>query len=295
MLDLDLNTVGNLGSSLEDSDTASPSSTLVGAFEPGLVDATVNELARALAFDRRLNPLYSAALLRMTRSIFHRHLITALVSLSKSVQKLARIPLEGATAWMVRHYKSPIALRIYELVRPEGYTADGLRLSLHQVPSAQQEQLMRFVNERFPAIEISHVEVEDNDPPQDAGQENDVEEPPDASVLMDPSQVEQILCSGEAFEEMHKQLKSTLLPSPSQLIKKVLRRHISHDDQPKSITCVIEWQILEYFSHEGITIDDLDSISTLTGEFDCACAVRLGDYIIHVWSMEHGEKDCWIP
>lgn len=305
VLDLNFNTIGTSDSTLDLSDTASQASTLVGTLEPRLVDATVNELARALASDRKLKPLYSTALFRMSRSVYQRHLITALVSLSKSVQKLAGNPLERATAWMLRHYKSPVALRIYEMVKPKGHAVDTLGSSLHEIPFAQQQQLMRFINERFAVTgqeasgaQISPAEAggnelrqdedqerEENEPPHDEDQEEyDGEDPPGPEVLADLSQVEQILCSGAAYEEMYKQLKTALFPSPSQLIKKVLQRHISHDDQRQSITCVVEWQLLEYLKYENIRIDDFDSIFTITGEFDRSCAVRLEDYMSEVWS-----------
>jgi hypothetical protein len=138
---------------LDFSDTASQSSTLVHTLEPGIVDATVNELVRALVSNRKLSLLYSAALLRMTRSVFQCHLITTLVSLSKSMQQLARTPLERATAWILRHNKSFITWRIYELVSSEGHAADTLRLPLDQVSSAQQQHLIRFINEKFPVTE----------------------------------------------------------------------------------------------------------------------------------------------
>jgi hypothetical protein len=92
------------------------SSTMVGGLEPELVDTRIVELAKVLALDQRLKPLYRAAILRMTPEVFQRNIAITLGTLGKGMWKTAQTPLERATAWLLRRYKQAITMRIYDLV-----------------------------------------------------------------------------------------------------------------------------------------------------------------------------------
>jgi nucleoside phosphorylase len=289
VLDLDLSAVEPSNMAVETSDTSSQgSATLMGDLEPDIIDAAVEKFAQVLASDRRLRPLCATAVLRMTPSVFQRNLITILMNFSKAMQKVARTPLERATTWMLRRRRFPIAIRIYELACRSRGIAETQKLHLDQIPSAQQEQLMRFINDRFPVAQPTFTEQErlqadDADDEEQEDLEEDDFVPPESETLADLKHLDQILCAGAAYWEAYEGLKGALFPSASHLIKKVLNRHVSPKTQPISINCIIEWQFLEYLDSEGITADDVESIFTLTGELDCACAVRLGDYIREVW------------
>jgi hypothetical protein len=156
---------------------------------------------------------------------------------------------------------------------------------------------MRFLPERSPEpqstfnrSELSQGEDADLTPPdmenlvdeQLQGVDSEEDEP-DPSQLDDLSQVDRILCERDTFDGLFKLLKKSLFPTPNELINNVLRRHVLYDSQPKSITCVMNWQLLEFFDYENLAVDDIDSFFTLTGDFDRSCAVQLGDYMEGKW------------
>ena len=290
ILDLNPSTIEAPASASDLSDTVSLGSTAVEALEPALVDATLDQLAQVLARNGKLKPLCSTALLRMSKPIFQRHFITTLLSLSRTIKKFIGTPLAQMIAWMLKHYKSDVALRVSEELGPEEEITDNSKLRLDLVPSAQREQLKRFISERFPVTDQRSsiaqpltAEKDDDELPLEDDQDEDDQDPPDPELLKDLVQVEQILYDGLASKDVFEPLKSALFPSPSQLIKKVLLRHMSDYNKPTSIICAINWHVLEYLKYEGITAEDVESIFTINGEINRCYAARLGDYISETW------------
>ncbi|EXJ77515.1 hypothetical protein A1O3_09742 [Capronia epimyces CBS 606.96] len=299
VLRLDTDTSSSMKPTLETSAVFSEGiSALMGWLEPEHVDATAN-FVRIFASHRRLKPLYSVAGLRMTLSVFQCNVTPALAGLSQGIRNGAQTPLELAIAWMLRRYKATIAAQIYNWFQPTDGSVTVPSVPLDENPASQLHQLKRFINERVPEPRPAfnrkeNSQAQDVDP-ELPNTENDVDEPlqeqeagpkeakPYLAALGDVSQVHRILCEGEAFDEMFKQLEKSLTPTPIELIHKVLRRHIPGDPQPKSINCVLNWQLLEYCDNENITVHDIDAVFTLTGTFQRARAERLGDYIHRTW------------
>jgi nucleoside phosphorylase len=232
VLDLDLSATETSNTEVEASDTSSQgSATLMGDLEPDIINAAVEKFAQVLASDRRLKPLCATAVLRMTSSVFQRNLMTILVRFSKAIQKVARTPLERATAWVLKRKRLPLATRIYELVCPSQGIAETRRL--HLDPD-QQEQLVRFINDRFPVAQPTSTEqyrLQADDTDDEIQEQEEVEDDsyalPEPETLADLKYMGQSLCAGAAYWNAYKGLKETLFPSPSKLIRKVLRRHIS--------------------------------------------------------------------
>jgi hypothetical protein len=207
------------------------------------------------------------------------------------MRKKARTPLEHAIAWILGHRKDHIAFKIYEEVSPPRDFAAIGKLRLGQIPLDEQELLRRFINDRFPTSQRKftkekRLEADDVDDEiqEQIEAEGDDDAPPELSTLVDLHNLHQILCAGEVYWEAYKGMKMVVFPSPLQQLTKVLRRHLPHDDEPQVVNCLIEWELLEYMDSESAAETELDSIFTLTGDLDCACAARLGEYICRRWT-----------
>lgn len=294
VLDIDIHLEETLEIASQSSETASQSSTtLIGDSDPSLINTAAEEVARVLASDRRLKPLCVTGVLRMTPPVFRRNLTEVLVNFGKAMRKEARTPLEHAVAWILVHRKDHIAFAIYEEISPpEDFAATEI-LRLDQIPLAlgEQEHLQRFINDRFPISQQKfkkgkHLEVDevDSEIQEQTGAEGDDDAPPELSTLVDLQNLHQILCDGGGYWEAYKKMKLVVFPSPRQQLEKVLRRHLARDGGPQVVNCLIEWELLEYMDSESVTETELDSILTLTGDLDCACATRLGEYMCRRWA-----------
>jgi nucleoside phosphorylase len=280
------------------SDTISEASTLMGSLEPGVVDTAIKKVAEVLAADENVRVLCTAAVLRITPSMLQWNLVAALTVLSKTLKKLAQTPVERGMGWLLSRYKPLIATSITETICRQEHIAVSLGLSQEETLSILDGRLMEMLRDRFPtaqapypASNIGRAREENTTsnpeevPTQDLenGLDPDTQEPPESAILDDLGQLDQILCKGPVFEGMYERLKMLLFPSVPQLIENVLSRHLTITTQASTVICVIKWELLQYVKYENLDVHDIEFVFTLNSEFDCACAIPLGDYMSAMW------------
>jgi nucleoside phosphorylase len=293
--DLDINSRDPFQSTDINSETSSVSNfsgaTLVDESDQSLINTAAEEVAHVLLEDVRFKGLCSMGVIRQSPPVFRRNISTVLVDFGRTMRKTARTPLERAVAWILIHRRENIAFTIFETVSPaQDQAAKTLRLD--QIPVAEQELLQQFINERFgmtqPKMSLQAVfQAEDVDyeaQEQAEVEKEDEDPPPELSLLVEPHNFQQILCESEASLGARKKLKLAVCPITSQQLEKVLQRHIPRDAGSHAVNCLIEWELLAYMDSESVLESELDSVFTITGDLDCAQAVRLGDYMSHRWT-----------
>jgi hypothetical protein len=222
------------------------------------------------------------------------NLVAALTVLSKTLKKLAQTPVEHGLGWLINRYKAIIATNIAETICKQDHIKMSLGLSQEET-NPNLDGLMEILRKRFPAtratpnirrtgwenITANLEEVPTQDLEDDLGPE--AQEPPESAKLDDLGQLDQILCRGPVFEKMYERLKMLLFPPISQLIENVLTKYLTTTTQASTVVCVIEWELLQYMKYENLDVNDIEFVFTLNGEFDCACAIPLGDYVRAMW------------
>lgn len=290
--DLLINRVEPFQSADTTSETSSVgSATLIDESDQSLINTAAEEVAHVLLEDVRFKSLCSIGVIRQTPPVFRRNISTVLVDFGRTMRKTARTPLERAVAWILIHRRDNIAFTIFETASPaQGRAVKTMRLD--QIPVAEQEILQRFINERFgiaqPEISLqAPLQAEDVDyeaQEQAEVEREDEDPPPELSSLAEPHSLPQILCEGEASWGARKKLKLAVCPTTSQQLERVLQRHIPRDAGSHVVNCLIEWELLAYMDSESVLESELDSVFTITGDLDCAQAVRLGDYMSNSWT-----------
>lgn len=288
--DLDINR-GDPLQSINSETSSVSSATLIDKSNHGLINTAAEEVAHVLLEDARFKGLCCIGVIRQTPPVFRRNISTVLVDFGKTMRKTARTPLERAVAWILVHRRDNIAFTIFETVSPvQDQAAKTLRLD--QIPVGQKELLQRFIDERFGIMQPkmsqqAPLQAEDvaYEAQEQAEVEREDEDPPaELSSLAEPHKFQQILCEGEASWGARKKLKLAVCPIISQQLEKVLQRHIPRDASSHDVTCLIEWELLAYMDSESVLESELDSVFTITGDLDCARAVRLGDYMSNRWT-----------
>jgi hypothetical protein len=103
--------------------------------------------------------------------------------------------------------------------------------------------------------------------------------------LPDIAHLDSMVRTSSSSADIYARLQPLLFPTISksvELMMAELPTHVEFD----VITCTIYWEVLHFLHHEGIDISDLDSVFTLNGEVDHACATALGNYIDAIWNDE---------
>ncbi|KAF8854528.1 purine and uridine phosphorylase [Acephala macrosclerotiorum] len=263
-------------------------STLIGSINENLVDLALYEVAAALSSEPRFKTLCTTATLRMTKVVFERNLTRILIKLSRGKRKAAQTSPEKAIAWLLGRPRAiHIAAQVYGiLAQPQ--TTEEPSLRLDEIPVAQQEHLMHFIYDKFPAVQspqappiIEEVRPVYEDEEEDEG---DDDEDPNAETLSNLGDLARIVCTGEPYLEAYSSFKRIVFPMATDLIGKVIRRHLSFESSVQVVRCRIDWQILEYLALEATKVVDMGSKFTLTGDIDVACASRLEDYMCEVWN-----------
>ena len=280
------------------SDTSSEASTLIGDYEPGVLETSIDKVADVLATDENVRVLCTAAALRIAPYMLQFNLVVALTVLSKTLRKLAQTPTESALRWLFSRHKSQIATRITERIGRQEPVAISLGLSMEGTPSIPDGHLMQILEDRLPGARapsapLNPDRAREEDftinpeelPTQDVEDDFDpgTQEPPESATLENLSELDQILCRGPVFEVMYEKLKMLLLPPVPRLIEATLSRHLTVTAQNSMVSCFIEWELLQYFKHENLDVHDIEFTFTLNGEFDCACAIPVGEYMSATW------------
>jgi hypothetical protein len=197
----------------------------------------------------------------------------------------------------------------YSGFREPSSTPDYLRAEAptRQDSGRSKRDLRRFIYDKFPvsAVQSSPTIEEEGrrvyeDEEGEEGEEgedvrlvyedeeeregNDDEQAPNADTLSNLGDFVSIICTDEPYIEACSSLKRVVFPTASDLIDKVLRRHLSFESPVQVVRCRIEWQVLEYLALEATKVVDLGSKFTLNGNLDAACASRPEDYICQVWN-----------
>ena len=110
--------------------------------------------------------------------------------------------------------------------------------------------------------------------------EMETQELPNDAVLSDLTQLEETVCRGPGFEDMLCKLKKLLLPPVHVLLENVLGKQLDTSQRDSTVTCIIEWELLQFVKVEQLCADDIDYLFTLSGDFENAHADPLAANVI---------------
>ena len=289
------------------------SDTRVGEIEPTVLQAALDEIVFSMSNEKRFNSLCRAAILRMDLFVLERHIVAFLVSLRKSMRKTDN-SFKKDLAKLLKNRQFDTARSICMQLGFLQETTFVERSHLDELDSARKDLLERYIRARS----IGEVAPEDNmrvpnvvgyndDDDDEAGpaiEDEEVDEdPPIEENLMALDKFSQALFDSP-YDWYLTELENKIYPSAIEIIQKVLRRHWPRDQQTYSITCIIDWQFLDYLVSQNITFSQLESTFTITGKPDCCSVAPFGDYITSTWGRElldilrrcfnrfQGPKDC---
>lgn len=267
------------------------SATAVDDSDNEVINKAAERVAEALASDKRLKALCMSCASRMTAPMFQRRIIPILFRYGASMKKSADTPLGQALAFLIRHRKQLISFSIRKIIFPSQSEVVDEGSQFEKMSEDETERLRHLIKSRFAAPQfegaqqphLDEAEVEAVEGVDDAVPEEETADMASSLAEADLDNIASVLCSGEPYWEAYQQLKSVAFPAPIQELTRVLQRHISNDGSPYLVSCLIEWEVLEFIESEEIMVNELDSIFTLTGTFDRAAAYRLGDYMRRKW------------
>jgi hypothetical protein len=245
--------------------------------DPGVRISAAERVAQVLVSDGRLRSVCSTAVLRMERVMLHRNIFVALGVLASALKKQLQTALLLGLRWLFSRHRSQVATCITEMIRGRADSFDQFALD-----SISNKSLRRLLNNRFPAANVVNAtstiaRSEETPTMNPKGFDVETQECPDDTILTDLTQLEKILCQGPGFRDMLCTLKELLLPPVHVLLDNVLRQHFASEERGSTITCVIEWELLQFVNTEGLCADDIDYLFTLSGDFRQAHADPLAD------------------
>ncbi|THW24700.1 hypothetical protein D6D23_05040 [Aureobasidium pullulans] len=288
--DPDLSNAYHLDAWIDDAASMS-SDTLVGTSVAGDADvriSAVRKVAQVLLSDERLRPVCVIAALRLKRYMLQWNISAALKILSNSLRKQPRTPVILGLRWLFNRYRSHIATIMTEIVCDQ----EGL-LGVGQVDTSpvSDEILARSLKNRFPAANVANAaanRTRSEEVPTMDLEEIDVEvqEPHNEAILKNLTQLDEILCRGVGFEDMLSKLRELLIPPVHILIENTLGTYLAETEGIVEIICLVEWELLELVNIEGLGVEDMDCLFTLSGDFDHAHASPLAGHEIWATGME---------
>lgn len=296
LLDPDLFDDHLVSQDLDFPDTVSQTSTLIESLDEGIVTTAIMEVAHVLATKGRLRALCTAAVMRVGPFRLQSILLLALTGFSKALKKNAQTPVGRGMRWLFSRYRPLIATYVTEDICKQDHVSGSLGLSRDEAPSIPADRLLETINERFsetktPAIAphkdslnsiqntvMSGVTTQVVDEDIDL----DILDLPGSS-LADLRQLNQALCEGEWFEDMLENLEALLLPPIAKVIARILERHIFSTTETSVVNCSVEWELLSYARSDDLSVDEIDTIFILVGDFDHAYAISLGRYMSETW------------
>lgn len=105
----------------------------------------------------------------------------------------------------------------------------------------------------------------------------------EGSAFQDLTQLHQVLCQTPGLDEMRKKLQSLVLPSVPMLIDSVVNQHLKVNRDTSEVSCIIEWELLQYMKHEDLGVSDIEPTFTMTGTFDRSCAMTFRGCMSSRW------------
>ncbi|CAD0105836.1 unnamed protein product [Aureobasidium uvarum] len=177
--------------------------------------------------------------------------------------------------------RSRIATNVTEMICDQESLLEADQVKFTSVSDGR---LMRLLKDRFSATSVANTVSDiaqlEEIPTMDL-EEVDVEtEEPSDTTLTDLTEVEQILCHGSGFEDMLGKLEELLLPPVHVLLEGVLGKQLAGKQGDSTITCVVEWELLQLVGTEDLSADDIDRLFTLSGDFKHAHADLLASCAI---------------
>lgn len=280
---------------LDYSDKRRQTSTAIETLDERIVTTAIMEVAHVLATEDRLHILCTAAVQRFGPSGLQSILSVVLAEFSNALKKKAQTPVERGVRWLFSRYRPFIATFVAENICKQDHVSGSLGLSRNP-PSTPADRPLKSISERYPETKTSStapnpsrasalqnlasagVTTQETDEDVDLNLLN----PPESS-LVDLSQLDQILCEGQWFEDLLENMESLLLPSVTKMIERTLERHTINTAETFVINCSIEWELLSYARSEDLSVEEIDNIFILVGDFDYACAIPLGWYMSETW------------
>ncbi|KAH0369398.1 hypothetical protein KCU65_g3302, partial [Aureobasidium melanogenum] len=283
---------GNAGSMGSDNDEPGksiddPANTISDNMTGGKIAGifTATRVAQVMASNERLRSVCAPAALRIERHALEQNLYIASNVFSKALENSPQTSLILALRWLFSIYRLHITTDMAETFYDR---EDLLNRRQAEVAPIPDEVLMHLLSDRFPAASITdpavnrahskEVPIATLNPDQ---MDMDIFQAPEYATLADLGHSDEVLCRGEAFEDMLGKLKELLLPPVHVMLENILDTYLAGTPgDSKVITCLVEWELLQLVESEGLDVKDIDSLFTLSGDFEDARADPLAEHKI---------------
>lgn len=260
-----------------------PGNTIPGnVTEDNIAGVLVAEkVAQVMVSHERLRSMCTLAALRIEQHELQRNILVALGLFLSALSEEPQTPQSLACRWL-RRYKSRIAEYMTATFYDQGNLLNADQIKTTSIPA---ETLMLSVSNRFPEASASRTTV-DIAPILDEDVDMDIQGTPDDEILTDRGRLDEILCHGEAFEDMLGKLKELLLPPVHVLLENTLGTYLARTQRQARIMCLVEWELLHLVKFEGLSVEDLDHLFTLSGDFEHTRADTLAGHEIWETGIE---------
>ncbi|CAD0087219.1 unnamed protein product [Aureobasidium mustum] len=238
-------------------------------------------VAQVMISNERLRSVCAIAARRLERHQLQQSVSVALWELLDALREQPQSPVLIALGRLFIQHRSHIAKDITEFFYER---ADLLNADQVGTTPISDSTLMQRLSDWFPATNVKNTAVDKARPGEVLTPDDQIDlesqELSDDTMLTNLYQLDEILCQGPISVNILSKLKELLLPPVHILLENTLGKCLAETQGVLRITCLVEWELLQLVDNEGLAVDDIDCLFTLSGDFEHARADPLASHEI---------------